>query len=78
MKFGEVWDIKVPEGIITVMTLAPSPNPYMADAGVWSAVTLKGWTNFVGSAGYPPGLYGPGSIGPVKFNGSYDNRRDDA
>ena len=65
MKFGEVWEISTDDGPIVVMIVAPSPVRELVDYGISNAVTLSGQTTFVGGAGYPAGVYGPGAIGPV-------------
>jgi len=66
VKFGQVWEIENPlGGSIVVMLIAESPH--LPGSGVMSSIVIEGSTYFAGGAGYAPGRYGPGDIGPVKF-----------
>lgn len=70
MKFGDIAIIKTDTGDITVMYVAPDPDLMRyKDDTAW-AITISGYTSFLGRAPrFPGGIYGPGDLGPIATAG---------
>lgn len=72
-KFGDIGRIDkgpdTPDGLV-VMFLWTDPEfrgyPWGVNYGV--SLTLDGFCNFSGRGPFPPGIYGPGSIGPIAIS----------